>query len=303
MIERPRLCEGRVVVVTGAGRGLGRSHAIELARQGARVVVNDLGVDPSGAGPSPEPAREVAELIRSAGGEATANFDDVADWVGARRVMSAAIEAFGRLDAVVNNAGVVRDQMFVSLAEDDWDAVIRAHMKGHVAVASQAAAYWRDRAKDEGPADWRIVNTTSPAGLAPSTGQSAYVAAKAAIAAMTLVQADELCRYGVTVNAIAPAARTRLTEGARPEQVAAPEDLSEFDAMDPANVSPLVAFLCSKESRGVNGRVFEVEGGRISLMEGWHRVASYERSHRLGEEELRSIVDGLIAAAGSGAEP
>ncbi|MHB8244885.1 MAG: SDR family oxidoreductase [Acidimicrobiales bacterium] len=295
---RPRLCEGRVVVVTGAGRGIGRSHALELAREGACVVVNDLGVDPDGRGGSEGPARLVAESIRAGGGEAVASVEDIADWDGAKRVMLAAIAAFGHLDAVVNNAGVVRDQMFANLSEEDFDEVVRVHLKGHAAVASQAAAYWRERAKADGPSDWRIVNTTSPAGLFGSPGQSAYVAAKAAIAAMTLVAAEELSRYGVTVNAIAPAARTRLTKAARPEAVAEPTDQKDFDSMDPDNVSPLVAWLCSTDSRGVNGRVFEVQGGRVSLMHGWHRAATFERGERLLAAQLRPVVDGLIAQVG-----
>ncbi|MHB1987073.1 MAG: SDR family oxidoreductase [Acidimicrobiales bacterium] len=303
MSTRMRLCEGRVVVVTGAGRGLGRSHVLELAHEGARVVVNDLGVAADGRGGSPEPARLVTEAILATGGEAVANCDDVGDWEGSRSLIRAAIGAFGRVDAIVNNAGVVRDQMLVNLAEEDWDAVIRVHMKGHVALAAHAASYWRERAKQDGPADWRIVNTTSPVGLAGASGQSAYVAAKAAIAALTLVEAEELSRYGATANAIAPAARTRLTEAARAEAVAEPQSSKDFDAMDPGNVSPLVAWLCSTDSRGVTGRVFEVQGGRVSLMAGWDRAATFDRGQRLLAEQLRPVVEGLIAQAPGGDSP
>ena len=296
MSEGSRLCEDRVVVVTGAGRGLGRAHALELARHGARIVVNDAGVDPEGGSPSREPAERVVAEIRAEGGDAVANGADVSDWEAAKALVRQAIDHFGRLDAVVNNAGVVRDQMIVSLEEANLDAVVGVHLKGHFAVTVHASAYWRERAQSEGPADFRLVNTTSPVGLyGGSGGQSVYAAAKAAIAGLTLTAANELSRYGVMTNAIAPAARTRLSEAVRAEAVAPPSDPGAFDAMDPANVSPLVAWLCSVESRGVNGRVFEVEGGRLSLMEGWSRGPSFEGASRLEPEDLHEIVNRLLS--------
>ncbi len=297
------LCEGRVVVVTGAGRGLGRSYALALSAAGARVVVNDLGVEPDGTRPDPEVARRVTETIRQAGGEAVDSGEDVACWEGAARVVETALSSFGRLDAVVNNAGVWRDGLLVNLDEADLDEVVRVHLKGHAAMASQAAAHWRRLAADEGPSDWRIVNTTSPMALLASpphgrSGHGAYVAAKAAVAALTLTEADELSRYGVMVNAIAPAARTRLTEALGYKELAVPEAPGAFDALDPDNVAPLVCWLCSVRSRGVNGCVFEIEGGRLGLLEGWRRVASHDSGERLVADELDGIVARLVSEAG-----
>src|SRR5206468_6567026 len=200
------ICEGKVVIVTGAGRGIGRAHALEFARQGARVVVNDIGAELDGTGGSESPAAEVVDAIRSSGAEAVVNGDDVADWAGAQRLVETAVSTFGRLDVVVNNAGFVRDRMFANAAEDEWDAVVRVHLKGHFCVARHAAAYWRDRSKAGAAVDARIINTSSGAGLMGSVGQAAYSAAKGGIAALTLVQAAELGRYGVTANAIAPSA-------------------------------------------------------------------------------------------------
>src|SRR5512139_2661771 len=243
------ICDGRVVIVTGAGRGIGREHALEFARQGARVVVNDLGGALDGSGRSTGPADEVVDAIRALGGEAVANGDDVADWEGAGRLVKTAIDAFGRLDVVVNNAGFVRDRMFVSTSEEEWDAVIRVHLKGHFCVTRHATAHWRDRAKAGDTIDARIINTSSGAGLQGSIGQAAYSAAKAGIATLTLVQAAELRRYGITANAIAPAARTRMTETVFAEMMAKPEH--GFDAMAPENVSPLVVWLGSAEAHDV----------------------------------------------------
>ena len=296
-VPRPRLLEGRVVVVTGAGRGLGRSHALELAGEGALVVVNDLGVSTEGMGPSPEPARLVAETIRAFGGSALESDEDVSDFAGAGRLIEATLASFGRIDAVVNNAGVARDEPFVSLSPENFEAVMRVHVLGHVAVSSMAAAHWRALAMSEGPSDWRIVNTTAPAALFGATGKSAFAAAKGAIAALTLSTSEELSRYGVTVNAIAPAARTRQSEAEDAAAVAEPSEAGAFDAMDPRNVSPLVAWLCSAESRGISGRVFEVAGGRVSLVQGWRRLASFDRGDRLLASQLRPVIEGLIAQA------
>lgn len=288
-----RSCEGRIAIVTGAGRGLGRAHALELALKGARVVVNDLGAALDGNGRSADPAGEVAEEIRRAGGEAIVNGDDVADWDGARRLVQAAIDRFGRLDVLVNNAGFVRDRMLVSSGEAEWDAVVRVHLKGHFCVTRHAAEHWRARAKAGEPVDARIINTSSGAGLRGSVGQAAYSAAKAGIAALTLVEAAELGRYGVTANAIAPAARTRMTEQTFAEMMKRPE--SGFDAMDPANVAPLVAWLASADSRDVTGRVFEAHGGVIALAEGWRSGPRVDRGARWSAGEIGPAVRQLIA--------
>jgi NAD(P)-dependent dehydrogenase (short-subunit alcohol dehydrogenase family) len=296
-----RLCEGRVAIVTGAGRGLGRAYALELARHGARVVVNDLGVSGDGNGAAEEPAREVAEAIESGGGEAVVSFEDVASWDGARRIIEAALRAWGRLDVLVNNAGFVRDRMLVSTSEEEWDAVIRVHLKGHFAPTRHAIAHFRDRAKSSGPVDGRIVNTTSGAGLLGSVGQGAYSAAKAGIAALTLVQAAELARYGVTANAIAPAARTRMTETVFADMMRRPD--SGFDAMSPENVAPLVAWLASAESRDVTGRVFEVSGGSIGVADGWQEGAEVDKGARWDARELGSTVQDLLARSRAPRKP
>jgi len=291
------ICEGRVVVVTGAGRGLGRAHALELARQGARVVVNDLGCELDGTGGGTGPAGEVVDEIRAEGGEAVANGDDVADFDGAARIVQTALDAFGGLDVVVNNAGFVRDRMFANVGEDEWDAVVRVHLKGHFAVARHAAAHWRDRAKAGEPVEARIINTSSGAGILGSVGQAAYSAAKAGIAALTLVQAAELGRYGVTANALCPAARTRMTEGVFTEMMATPDDPDAFDAMAPENVSPLVAWLASTASGHVTGRVFEVEGGKLGVATGWQHGPTDDKGDRWEAAELGEVVDRLLSQA------
>lgn len=287
------ICDGRVVIVTGAARGLGRAHALAFAAEGARVVVNDLGVELDGTSARSEPAEVVVDEIRAAGGEAIANGDDIADWNGAARLVRTATDTFGDLHVVVNNAGFVRDRMFANAEEDEWDAVVRVHLKGHFAPSRHAAAYWRDRSKAGEPVDARIVNTSSGAGLLGSVGQAAYSAAKAGIATLTLVQAAELGRYGVTANAIAPSARTRMTEGVFTEMMARPD--SGFDAMDPANVSPLVVWLGSAEARDVTGRVFEIEGGTVSVADGWHHGPARDRAARWDPGELGPVVRSLLA--------
>jgi NAD(P)-dependent dehydrogenase (short-subunit alcohol dehydrogenase family) len=291
------ICDGRVVIVTGAARGIGRAHALEYARQGAHLVVNDIGAELDGTGGSPTPIREVADEIAAGGGEAVVNGDDVADWEGARRLVGTALEAFGRLDVVVNNAGFVRDRMLVSCGEDEWDAVVRVHLKGHFAVSRFAAEHWRERAKAGETVDARIVNTSSGAGLQGSVGQAAYSAAKAGIAALTLVQAAELRRYGVTANAIAPSARTRMTETVFADTMAAPDDPTAFDAMAPENVAPLVVWLGSAQSAHVTGRVFEVEAGKVAVADGWQHGIPIDKAARWDPGELGPVVNELLAKA------
>jgi NAD(P)-dependent dehydrogenase (short-subunit alcohol dehydrogenase family) len=290
-----RICEDRVAIVTGAGRGLGREHALELARQGAKVVVNDLGTSGAGEGASSGPAEEVVSLIKEMGGEAVANADDVADFEGARRMVEQAVETFGALDVLVNNAGFLRDRMLVNTSQEEWDAVVRVHLMGHFAPLRHAASYWRDEAKAGRPRAARIINTSSGAGLQGSIGQGTYSAAKAGIAGLTLVAAAELGRYGVTVNALAPAARTRMTEAAFAETMARPD--SGFDAMDPANVSPVVAWLASEDAADVTGRVIEVEGGRICVEEGWRHGPALDLGRRWEAAEVGNAVRDLLAAA------
>ena len=299
------ICEGRVVVVTGAGRGIGREHALEFARQGASVVVNDLGVARDGSAPGTDarsaPADEVVEQIRAAGGTAVANADDVADWHGAERLVATAVDTYGRLDVLVNNAGFLRDRMIATTSEAEWDAVIRVHLKGHFAPTRHACEHWRARAKAGETAEQiagRIVNTSSGAGILGSVGQGTYSAAKAGIAALTLVEAAELGRYGVTANAIAPAARTRMTEEVFADRMGAPTD--GFDVNDPANISPLVVWLGSTDSAGVTGRLFEVEGGIVSVAEGWRHGPSRDKQDRWDPAEIGPVVRELLA---QGREP
>jgi NAD(P)-dependent dehydrogenase (short-subunit alcohol dehydrogenase family) len=271
------LSDGRVVVVTGAARGLGRAHALELARQGASVVVNDLGVGLDGETPSSEAAEAVAEEIRAAGGDAVANADDVSDWEGARRIVTSTVERFGRIDALVNNAGILRDRMIFNMEPEDWDAVMRVHLRGTFAPTRWAAVHWRERSKAGERVDARIVNVTSPSGLYGNAGQSNYAAAKAGIASFTITVAKELERYGVMVNAVSPAARTRMTDGL----LEAVEPDGGIDPWSPDHVAPVVAWLCSADSAGITGQVLEAEQGRISLAEGWRSGPTRRREDRL----------------------
>ncbi|MFC4613035.1 SDR family oxidoreductase [Streptomyces maoxianensis] len=298
------MCEGRVVIVTGAGRGLGRAHALAFAAEGAKVVVNDLGVgldggldrsldgnrgrgrDLNGPGGPSGPAQLVVDEIRAAGGEAVAHGGDIATTDGAASLVAAALETYGRLDTLVNNAGFLRDRMLVNLDEDDWDAVMRVHVKGHFLPLRHAAAHWRAEAKAGRPVAARVVNTTSGAGLLGSVGQGNYAAAKAGIIGLTLVASAEMGRYGVQVNAIAPAARTRMTEATFAGLAALPED-----------VSPLVVWLGSAGSAGVTGRVFEAEGGRITVMEGWRPGPTADRGTRWTPAEAGVAALKLLAEA------
>lgn len=293
------ICDGRVVIVTGAGRGIGRAHALEFAAQGAKVVVNDLGVAQDGTDPSATPAQQVVDEIVAAGGEAITSTHDVADWDAAGEMVQSAIDTFGSIDTVVCNAGIVRDRMFVNSEQAEWEAVLRVHVLGHAAPARHAAAYWRARSKAGEPVAGRIVNTSSGAGLMGSIAQAAYSAAKGAIASLTLVQAAELGRIGVTANAIAPAARTRMTEEAFAEMMAEVGE-GAFDAMDPANVAPLVVWLGSDASADVTGRVFEVEGGIIGIAEGFRHGPRFDKGARWDPAEIGPVVADLLREA---AEP
>jgi len=289
------LCQDRVVIITGAGRGIGRAHALAFAAEGAQVVVNDVGVALDGSATGDGPAATVVAEIEALGGKAVANIDDVADFAGAKRLVDTAVEHFGRLDVLVNNAGFVRDRMLVNLGEDEWDAVIRVHLKGHFAPLRHAADYWRTQAKAGRARQARVINTSSGAGLLGSVGQANYSAAKAGIAGLTMVAATELARYGVTVNAIAPAARTRMTEEVFAADMARPAD--GFDAMAPENVSPLVVWLGSAESGAVTGRVFEVEGGRVSVAQSWRHGQVVDKGARWTPAELGPVVARLLADA------
>jgi NAD(P)-dependent dehydrogenase (short-subunit alcohol dehydrogenase family) len=301
----PEICEGRVVVVTGAGRGIGRSHALEFARRGAMVVVNDLGAEVDGTGGSTGPTGEVVEAIRALGGEAVANGDDVSSSEGAERIVATAVEAFGRLDTLVNNAGILRDRMVVNLEEDDWDAVIRVHLKGTYLMTRAAARHWRERSKAGEDVHARIVNTSSPSGLTGNVGQSNYGAAKAAIAAFTLITAAELDRYGITVNAVSPSARTRMTKGGAMDRVVVAE--GEWDPLGPDNIAPVVVWLGSSASAGITGRVFGVAGGRVSVLEGWSDGPALDKGRpwttaEVGEA-LPQMVEDSVPPAVHGGRP
>lgn len=260
-------CADRVAIVTGAGRGIGREYALMLAEHGARVVVNDLGGAADGSGSSLSPADDVVREIRSQGGEAVANGDDVSDWEGARHMVEQALDQWGKLDVVVNNAGILRDRMLVNMTEDEWDAVIRVHLKGTFAPAHHAAAYWREQSKAGQAVDGRLINTSSVSGIYGNPGQTNYGAAKMGIAGFTIIAARELGRYGVTVNAIAPGALTRLTEGLSTEPISDQARVQQ----SPRWIAPIVTWLASTESRDVTGRVFEASGDMLAIAEGWHR--------------------------------
>ncbi len=288
------ICDGRVVVVTGGGRGLGRAHSLALAAEGAMVVVNDLGASLQGDTTDESPGTEVVNEIRSAGGQAIVNGDDVSDWDGAGRLIAQAVDEFGGLDAVVCNAGIVRDRMLVNMSVDEWDAVIRVHLRGVFCPVRHAAGYWRDEHKAGRGRAARVVTTTSGAGLRGSIAQTNYVAAKAGIAAFTVNAAAELGRYGILANTIAPSARSRMTEDAFPEMMARPE--SGFDAMDPANISPFVVWLGSADC-DVTGRAFEMSGGEVCVVSGWRREPAIDEGRRLEPAEVGALLRRLVAEA------
>ena len=277
------ICDNRTVIITGAGGGLGRAYALAFAAEGANVVVNDIRL---------EAAQAVADEVAAAGGRAMANQGDITSLAGAQTIVDAAVAAFGEVHVLVNNAGILRDRMFLSLTEDDWDAVMRVHLRGHFCLANVLGRRWRDAAKAGNKVDARIINTSSGAGLQGSIGQSNYVAAKAGIAGLTLVQAAELARYGITVNCLAPAARTAMTEAGMPDMVKKPE--SGFDVWDPLNVASIVVWLGSPLSAHVTGRCFEAKGGELSVADGWHTGKINDKGARWQAAELTPVVDQLI---------
>jgi NAD(P)-dependent dehydrogenase (short-subunit alcohol dehydrogenase family) len=276
--------KGRVAVITGAGRGIGREHALLFAAEGARVVVNDLGGNPDGTGADATPAQQVVDEIVAAGGEAVANHDDVTSWEGAKRMIDTAVEAFGDLHVLVNNAGILRDRMLVNMTEAEWDTVIKVHLKGHAAPLHHAAAYWRDQHKAGNEAPRAVVNTSSTSGLFGNIGQTNYGAAKMGIGALTIIAAQELARYKVRVNAIAPAALTRLTAGLSGASTDSGDD-ARASAMDPANISPFVAYLCT-EMCPITGRAFFVVGGQVHLFQPWALIDKIETEGRWTVEDL-----------------
>ena len=286
-----RLCEGRVAIVTGAGRGIGREHALSLARHGAKVVVNDLGGNVDGSGGDVSPAQQVVEEIKAMGGEAVVNGDDVSSWTGAQTLVNQAIETFGDLNIVVNNAGILRDRVLVNMTEEEWDAVIKVHLKGTFAPARWAAAYWREQTKAGVNKPRNLVHTSSTSGLLANPGQTNYGAAKSGIATFSQICAKELVRYGVKSNCIAPAARTRLTL-ATPglgDMIREPENPGAFDVWDPANISPLVAYLASVEC-AFNGETFFVQGGSVQRFRSWEMAEGVEREDRWTVAELTAAL-------------
>jgi NAD(P)-dependent dehydrogenase (short-subunit alcohol dehydrogenase family) len=296
--------DGRVAIITGAGRGIGREHALLFAEEGAKVVVNDLGGAVDGSGDDRTAAEQVVDEIRAMGAEAVANADDITDWEGGSRLVQAAVEAFGDLHVLVNNAGILRDKMLVNMSEAEWDSVVHVHLKGHFVPTRHAAAYWREQVKAGKDVKAAVINTSSTSGLLGNPGQTNYGAAKAGVAAFTTIAAKELERYGVRVNAIAPAARTRMTEQTPGlgDIVKAPTDPGRFDVWDPANVSPLVAYLATAECP-INGQVFFVQGGVVRLFQPWTMTTTLQRDDRWSVVELAkslpSLVDGGDAGEGS----
>jgi NAD(P)-dependent dehydrogenase (short-subunit alcohol dehydrogenase family) len=287
--------DGRVAIITGAGRGIGREHALLFASEGAKVVVNDLGGAMDGTGDDRTPAEQVVDEIKGLGGEAVANADNVADWDGGQRLIQTAVDAFGDLHILINNAGILRDRVLINMTEEEWDSVINVHLRGHFVPTRLAAAYWREQTKAGKTVKASVVNTSSTSGLVGNPGQTNYGAAKAGIAAFSVIAAQELARYGVRVNAIAPAARTRLTE-ATPglgDMIQPPDDPGRFDVWDPANISPLVAWLAT-EGCPATGKVFFVQGGTVKVMTGWTMGEGIEHDDRLTVADLEKELTPLV---------
>jgi NAD(P)-dependent dehydrogenase (short-subunit alcohol dehydrogenase family) len=286
--------EGRIAIITGAGRGIGREHALLFASEGAKVVVNDLGGAVDGSGDDRSAAQQVVDEIKAAGGEAVANTDDITDWEGGKKLVDTAIESFGDLHVLVNNAGILRDRVLVNMSEEDWDSVIHVHLKGHFVPTRHAAAYWREQTKAGKEVKASVINTSSTSGLLGNPGQSNYGAAKAGIASFSNIAADELVRYGVRVNSIAPAARTRMTQQTPglAEHVKAPTDAAVFDSWDPANISPLVAYLAT-EGCPSTGKVFYVQGGTVRVFQPWKMTDSIEKDDRWTVAELQTEMQKL----------
>jgi NAD(P)-dependent dehydrogenase (short-subunit alcohol dehydrogenase family) len=293
--------DGKVAIVTGAGRGIGRGEALLLAAEGAKVVVNDLGTEWDGAGNDDRPAQQVVDEIVASGGEAAANYDDVASWDGARSLVQQAIGTFGDLNILVNNAGILRDKMLFNMDEDDWDSVIRVHLKGHFAPSRFAVEHWRTQGKAGEPVYGRIINTSSESGLFGNAGQANYAAAKAGIASVTIVLAREMKKYGVTVNAIAPRARTRMTT-ATFGGFGEPKE-GEFDQWSPDNVAPTVAWLAGPSAADVTGQVVVVWADKVYLMQGWHQVNAIEKGDRWTVKELADHRDELFEGASTDVPP
>ena len=277
------LLDGKVAIITGAGRGIGREHALALAKEGAKIVVNDLGGSTAGEGEDQTPAQSVADEIKAAGGEATANYSNVADFEQAGQMVRQAIDDFGRLDILINNAGILRDRMLVSMTEPEWDAVIAVHLKGHFAPTQHAASYWREQSKAGNPINGRVINTSSPSGVFGNVGQSNYGAAKAGIAAFTIITSQELGRYGVTVNCLAPNARTRMTENIFGDMDAPAEG---YDPLDPANISPVVVALCADEAQGITGQCFFIYGGAVNVLKPWDSGTLIQKDDFWDSKEL-----------------
>jgi NAD(P)-dependent dehydrogenase (short-subunit alcohol dehydrogenase family) len=288
------ICDGRVVIVTGAGRGLGRAHAIAFAEQGARVVVNDVGAELDGSGGTLSPAQEVVEQIKSLGGDAVVNGDDISEWDQAEHLIAQTLENFGRLDTLVCNAGIVRDRMIVNMSIDEWDAIMKVHLRGMFCPVRHAIDYWRGQSKAGNPVAARVITTSSGAGLFGSLSQANYSTAKAGIATFTIVAAQELARYGILINGIAPSARSRMTEEAFAEMMRRPEE--GFDAMDPANISPLVVWLGSSDC-DVSGRIFEAAGGQLSVADGWQHGDVFDKGERFEPGEIGALVHDLVGHA------
>jgi NAD(P)-dependent dehydrogenase (short-subunit alcohol dehydrogenase family) len=294
--------DGKVAIVTGAGRGIGRAHALLLASEGAAVVVNDLGGSSGGDGADATPAQQVVDEIETKGGRAVANYDSVSSWDGAQRLVQQAVDHFGGLDVLVNNAGILRDKMSFNMDEAEWDAVIDVHLKGHFAPSKFAASYWRAKSKETGaPVNAKIVNTASESGLYGNAGQANYAAAKAGIASLTIVMARELERIGVRVNAIAPVARTRLTEGLAGDAMAAKE--GEFDRFAPENISAVVAWLASDLSEGVTGHVVKIMGGQVQLLRGWRPISEASDDKPWTIDSINGVAGTLFAKSDRGVPP